>query len=226
MAGFGRFNPVPMRLGGGKRPHEVAYDALVKAYSENLDVSDNTIAELEAFAESRILGTAWVASKSLANQMIPARMTSGLPIWEEATNVNPDNFDSVQERRSEVAGKLRGLFNNAEPDIRDAAEEVMGVNFVAVHFTASADDTTYWPGENPGPPETPWTSNSCMVWVQVTKTGLSQERFDKLVGRLGRMLDDLIPAWMGFDIFVWDTNESAEEGFILDQSLLDETGLT
>jgi hypothetical protein len=224
--GFGRFNPFPLRLGGGKRPHELAYDTLVKAYSENLDTSDGSIAELEAFAESRILGQAWVASKTLANQMIPSRMTAGLPIWEQATGVNPDDFDSVVERRSEVAGKLRGLFNNAEPDIRDAAAEVMGRNFVAVHFTASADDTTYWPGENPGPPVMPWSSNSCMVWVQVTKRGLSQERFDRLVGRMGRMLDDLIPVWMGFDIFTWDLDSSADEGFVLDVSLLDETGLT
>jgi len=224
MAGFGRFNPFPLRFGGGKRPIELAHNALIAAYSQNLDADDSTIVGLEAYAEARVVSQVWTASNRLGHQLVPKKMIENLPIWEKATGLQPDATDSEVERRAELAGKMRGLFNNAEPDIRDACQEVLGDCFVDVHYTATADEITYWPGLNPGAPLTPWTSNVCMVWVEVAKNHLSQEAFDRKIGRLGRMLDDMLPVWMGFNFYTTDTN-GTDEGFILDVSLLDEAGL-
>lgn len=223
--GLGRFNPFPLRLGGGKRPIELAHETLTKAYGENLDIDDSTVAGLEAYAEARITGTAWIASKRLANQMIPSKMLEGLPIWEDATGLVSEEAVNEAERRAAVAGKLRGLFNNATPDVRDACAELLGANFVGLYTTASADDTTYWPAINPGHPEMPWSTNSAIYFVEVTRAGLDQEVFLRKIGKVGRMLDDMIPAWMGFYVFTRDTHGSAT-GFILDKSLLDITGLS
>lgn len=224
MAGFGRFNPFPLRFGGGKRAIELAHEGLVSAYSQNLDTDDDTIVGLEAYAEARVISQPWIASKRLGHQLSPQRMIENLPIWERITRLQPDATDSEADRRAELAGKMRGLLNNAEPDIRDACAEVLGTCFVDVHYTDTADEITYWPGLNPGPSLTPWTSNVCMAWVEVTKAHLSQEAFDRKIGRLGRMLDDLLPVWMGFNFYTVDTN-GTDEGFILDVSLLDEAGL-
>lgn len=224
MAGIGRFNPFPFRLGGGKRPIELAHEALVAAYGQNLDVDDSTITGLEAYAEAAVVSQVWTVANRLGHQLVPSKMVDNLPIWESITRLQPAASDRDADRRAELAGKMRGLFNNAEPDIRDACAEVLGTNFVNVVYTASADEITYWPGLNPGAPLTPWTSNVCMVWVEVTKAHLSQESFDRKIGRLGRMLDDLLPVWMGFDFYTVDTN-GTDEGFILDVSLLDEAGL-
>jgi hypothetical protein len=224
MPGFGRFNPFPFRFGGGKRAIELAHEALVVAYSQNTDTSDETIQGLEAYAEARVISQAWVASKRLGNQMVPTKMLENLPIWESVCRLQADASDSDQERRAELSGKLRGLINNAEPDIRDACIEVLGPAFVDVVYTQEADEMTYWPGVNPGMPITPWTSNVCMAWVEVTKVGMNQDVFERRVGRLMRMLDDLLPVWMGFNFFTTDTN-GTDEGFILDVSLLDEAGL-
>jgi hypothetical protein len=224
MAGFGRFNPWPFQFGGGKRPIEVIHEALVDAYSPVLDMSQDTFADIEAHAEATVLAGTWVAGARLRNQAVPATMVEALPEWEQITKLRPAADDSDDDRRAELAGKIRGLFNNAEPDISEACAEVLGSNFVACHYVSESEAMTYWPGMAPGPATQPWSSARCIVLVEATKGALSSDAYSRKVGRLERLLDDMLPAWMTFCVFRHD-ELSGVAGFYLDESMLDEVGL-
>lgn len=224
MAGFGRFNPWPFQFGGGKRPIEVVHEALVDAYSPVLDMSQDTFADIEAHAEATVLSGTWIAGARLQGQAVPATMLEALPDWEKITKLRPSADDSDSDRRAELTGKIRGLFNNAEPDISEACAEVLGDNFVACHYVSESDAMTYWPGIAPGPAGRPWSSARCIVLVEATKGTLTSADYSRKVGRLERLLDDMLPSWMAFCVFRRDSL-SGVAGFFLDVSMLDEVGL-
>lgn len=227
---FGAYGPFPIRFGGGKRPIETEHEALLETYKSVFDIerggedSGKGLPWVEAYAEAAVLGIMWAGSQRGANQRTPLKLLEGLPVWEEACGLTPGVNDPLTERRAEVAAKFRSFGNNAEPDIRDVCVAMMGSNFVELSWVSDADDVTYWPGFNPGPPGLEWFSRRCIAFVEVTKTGLTQDAFDRKVGKLAQVLDSFLPAWMTFEIFTVDTN-GTDEGFILDYSSLDEVGL-
>lgn len=222
--GFGAYSPFPVRFGGGKRPVETEHEALLETYKPVFNVDQGELPWLEAMAEAAVAGMMWAGSLRLANQRTPTKMIDGLRIWEEACGLSPSASDPPVERRAEVAAKFRSYGNNAEPDIRDVCAAMMGSNFVELSWVLTAEDVTYWPGINPGPPGLEWFSRQCIAYIEVTKAGLDQASFDRKVGKLTQALDSFLPAWMTFEIFTVDTS-GADEGFILDFSSLDEAGL-
>lgn len=226
MAGFGRFNPWPFQFGGGKREIEIVHESLVDAYSPVLDMSEDTFAEIEAHAEATVLSGLWIAGERLRNQAVPATMIEALPDWEAITKLRPAAGDSDDDRRAELAGKIRGLFNNAEPDISEACAEVMGINFVQCWYLEDADAMTYWPGMAPGPSIMPWASGRAYLLVECTRGTLSSVEYLRKVGRLSRLLDDMLPVWMTFSIYRHDTDPvTSDAGFLLGTSILGEVGL-
>lgn len=224
MAGFGCFNPWPLEFGGGKRDVEIVHESLVDAYSPVLDMTSDTFAEIEAFAESCVLSGAWIAGKRLENQSVPSTMVEALPDWETIAGLRPASSDSDDDRRSELAGKFRGLFNNSEADISEACSEAMGPHFVNVHYVSESSAMTYWPVMSPGPSTQPWSSARQIVLVEVRKLALTNEAYTRKVGRLERMLDAMLPCWSALGVFRQDTL-SGVAGFFLDYSMLDEVAL-
>lgn len=221
---FGRFGQFPFRFGGGKRPRELAHEALLDGYRKVLDVSPDQLTDSEAFAEAAVLAMVWVAGKRAANQGQPLKMLEWLEPFEQAMQVRPAPGDSDFQRRETLAGKFIALIGNAEPDILAAATQALGVNIVGVSYLTDAEAVTYIPGINPGPPGLDWFSQRCICFVEVNSYGLTSAQYDAKVDRLKRLLDALLPAWMGFYVYRFDV-EGADEGFILDVSLLDEVGL-
>lgn len=221
---FGCYNPFPFQLGGDERAIETVHRGLNEQYAKTFDVSDGTLADVESYAEAVVIACGWDAAARGGAQMRPLEMLEGLPIWERACGLRPSPSDLPSERRAELAAQFRGFAGNAEPDMRDVCAELMGANFVETSYIPPLSTVTYWPGMVPGPPMLPWFSNRCTLFVEVTKAGLSQEAFDRKTEKLSSVLSRLIPSWMDFAIFLFDSNGS-DEGFILDLSLLDEAGL-
>lgn len=221
---FGRYNSFPFRFGLGVKPVRAIHHALLDRYSKVFDTDDDKLPALEAYAEAKIAGMAWIASKRVGNQLQPLKMLENLPVWEEACGLRPGLDDSDNARRNDLAGKLRGLGANAEPDIRDACSHLLGRAFVSCRYVSAGEEYAYMPGYNPGPPGLEWATNRAKVFVHVQRSGETDDEWLRLMGKLDRMLSDLLPGWMDGDWFIHDT-DGTDDGFFLDISRLDYTGL-
>lgn len=222
--GLGRFNPCPLRIGGGKRSIELAHESLLGAYRPVLDVAPEQLAESEAYAEAAVLAMVWASGRRAANQAIPTRMLEWVEEYEQIVLTHPGTYDSDHQRRAEIAAKFRSLVANAEGDIYEACSLILGINIEDVTYLDDSEATTYLPGINPGPPGIEWMSQRAIARVEVNSASLTEAEYTRKVEKLVALLDALLPAWMGFDVFRLD-NDGAEDGFFLDVSLLDEVGL-
>jgi hypothetical protein len=217
-------NSCPIEVGEPKCWEEEIRQSLLEEYSPVFDVSEGTIASVEAAAEAAAVAMIWAASERLAKQSQALRMIEALPIWEEACGLRPSLRDSNRERRDSLAAKFRGYGGNTEADIRQVCSTAMGSAFVAIRHVEPTDVVSYWPGINPGPPGSEWWSNRSMVLAQVTNAGLGDEEFRRRTAKMTSVVDEILTGECVFDWFRWDT-DGTDEGFFLDESELDEVGL-
>jgi hypothetical protein len=195
--GFGGYATFPLTFGDTSGDaFETEHKALLETMSPALDPTEDTAHEIETYAEALALAMVWDANERLANQAIPERMLEALTDWEQILKLAPSVDDSDQERRARVAAKLRGLINNALPDIEATAKKVLGVNFAAVVLVDPANHVTYWDGGVPGPPGLEWYSSRAIVGVRMTQTGLTSAQFAAKRAALTQALESTIPAWM------------------------------
>lgn len=223
MAGYGGYNPYPRSYGGDVQPIETVHQALLDDVGRYQAVEDGTLGHIETYAEAAMVDAAWSGALASHNAFIALRMSYSLPTYEEAFGLRPKPTDAPVARRRALDAKMRSMGDNAEADIRDMCERLMGANFVGLTWVDSAEDVTYWPGIYPGPPGFDWATNREIVLVEVNKDGLSQDAFEAKESKLLEMLDDLVPAHMQFNVYVHNSN-GTDDGFILDLSLLDEAG--
>lgn len=224
MIGFGRYNQFPFTLGGGPSSVEDEHNALLSAYAPGYDVSDEQGKAAIAFAHASAIANGWAMDGRLGNQTQPLKMLEALTLWEQATSLRPSTDDLDIDRRRAVASKLRGIANNTVTDVAEAAKALLGNNFVAANVVPPADEVVYWPGGpgqtngGPGPPGYEWSTNRATVQLTVTKAGLSDREFDRLMSLLLKLLSGMLPAWMTFTV-----NQGS--GFIVEESLIGEMGL-
>jgi len=199
--GLGIYNPMPMQLGGGDSILEVEHNAILDELGKGelgFDVSEDTEIYWEAYGDAVASFMFWRMNQRLSAQGQPKTMMENLPVWEEATETRPGPNDTGFDRRVRLDAKLRGIANNALPDIEQAAERILGDNFDALLLVDSVDWVVYWPGVNPGPPGFEWTSNRARVCIRATNSNLSQEQLDLKRSALVNQLDAMLPAWVSF----------------------------
>lgn len=220
MPTLGRYGRLPLKLGGGVRPIQAIHAGLLDHYRRfGLDVSEDSITWVEAYADACVLADIWKASKRIGFQLTPSKMLENLVDWETACGLYPTAADRVSERRARLGGKIRGFSGNNVADIRDACAAFLGRVFVGLNTTAESDEIVYWPAMNPGPPGLEWASNREVVRIQVRRTGTTKVEFERLMAGLVRLLDDMCPSTMAFS---WFTDEG---GFFIGSSGLGSVGL-
>ncbi len=198
---WGRHGNWPFKFGGTQnKPTKVEYRALLAALEPAYDSTVGTVHEVEMFAHARVPGMIWGAGKRLANQALPEKMLEALPVWEEILQLTPLPGTSDFARRAAVGAKLRGLQNNAMPDIEAVAQKIMGQNLSAVLTVDPAANWSYYPGGTPGPSSMPWASAMAIIGFRVNKNGLTDSAFFLKVAQLREAMQDLLPAWMWFTI--------------------------
>lgn len=216
--GFGVYGTFPFTFGDTTDDaFEVEHKALLDAMSPALDPTEDTAHEIETYAEALGLAMIWDANERLANQAIPERMLEALTDWEQVLKLNPSVDDSDQERRARVAAKLRGLINNALPDIEATAMKALGVNFGAVVLADPDDHFVFAPGNTPGPPGYEWSSSRAIICIRMTDSGLNAAQFAAKRAALIQALDAMAPSWMSYEC------GTGEDGFIVDLGVVDET---
>lgn len=197
---LGAANPFPLTLGGGVSAVSAEHGALLRALTRVFDTSEGSDIWVETYADAVAIATIWAVNARLRSMHVPTHMLDALVTWETACGLRPARGDSDASRREAVGAKLRGLSGNALGDIEAAAEELLGVFFVALVVVDPANVIAYWPGINPGPPGLEWSSNRAIVGVRMSRQGLDDPTFFALRARLSRMLDALLPSWMRYAI--------------------------
>ncbi len=218
--GFGIYGTFPFTFGDtSDDAFEVEHTAMLGALAEyGLDATEGTEHEIETYAHALALSMIWDADERLANQAIPEKMLEALTDWEQILKLTPTIDDSDQERRARVAAKLRGLINNALPDIEATAKKVLGVNFAAVVLVDPANHYIYSPANVPGPPGFEWSSSRAIVGIRMTTTGLSAAQFAAKRAATIQALDSMMPAWMSGAVLVGSE-------FIVNVGILGQTSL-
>jgi hypothetical protein len=216
--GFGRYGQFPFDLGGGDAFLEQEHQALLDDLVPGWDTSE----DLEAFAETYVDAVAvtmiWAVNERLRQWLIPRSMLESLPVWEESTGLRPGSQTEDVERRRRVSGKLIGLVASAIGDIETAAISVLGLSFDGLVVVDPDNTIAYWPGVNPGPPGLEWSSNRARLGIRIDKTSLTDLAFEEKRQALFVQIDDMLPAWMNFQIGVGD-------GFTINQGVIGETFL-
>jgi hypothetical protein len=198
--GLGRTTPFPFSLGGGDSTVEQEQQAILGALEPGFDISEESGLYWEAYAEAVIVGIIWNSSIRLSNQMIPLKMLENLPTWEESCTLRPYESQTDIDRRKRLNAKLRGLIGNAIGDLADASANVLGTYFVELRQVTAANQITYWPGVNPGPPGYEWSSNRAVVAIEVDNSTLNNNALNDLIDATIIQLDAMAPAWMDFRI--------------------------
>lgn len=223
--------PFPMRMGGGKPRLAHVLDALNMGRGPAIDTSESSYAYAENMAHARAIAAVWNESERLANQWIPARMTSCLPRWESVLAIVPSPTDSLQTRRTRVEkifARIGLLLNRAALDTILTVE--LGDVFVAVeniditNALVYSPDASYPFGDQHA--DIPWMSTVLHVLVRIEKpTNYTEGDFYEAAGKANPLMDDLLPAWCTYDWYRAPTGGAPENvtggpsagGFYLDQ---------
>ena len=205
MPGFGKTNPFPRRFGGGTRACTYEEKALSRAFAKDLTNGISLAASspyaAEAYAYGGCIANIWAIDERLRGADIPARMMETLPTYEEILRTRPSAEDSDNERRAIVAAKLRGISGQAtSEDIEAVCRELLGSAFEGLRKIEEANEFSYWPGMNPGPPGFEWTSNRATIGIAVRRDGRSDAAWDRAIAQLTALLRTLLPAWEIFEI--------------------------
>lgn len=216
MAGFGSGNCFPRRFGGGTRPRTFETRALARTFErDGFDVSPGTTKAAEAYAFGNAVGSIWAVNERLAGAELPARLLETLPTFEEVLRTRPTAEDSDNARRNVVAAKLRGISGQATAqDIEDVCRALLGNSFEGTAKIDPANAFSYWPGMNPGPPGFEWTSNRCLIGINVRQGVRGDAEWERLLQQLQDLLQTLLPAWLVFVVGVNDGGFVANVGTV------------
>jgi hypothetical protein len=202
MASFGKGNQFPRRFGGGTRPCTYEERALARAFAKDgFSVEQGTTKAAEAYAFGGTVGVVWAVNERLRGNDIPERMLETLPVYEEILRTRPASEDTDNARRAAVAAKLRGISGQAaSEDIEGVCRALLGSAFEGLRVLDPANEFSYWPGMNPGPPGFEWTSNRAILGIAVRQDSRSDAAWNRVMSQLRDLLHTLLPGWEVYEI--------------------------
>ncbi len=220
--GFGRYGVFPFDLGGGDPTTESGsvledeHRSILTSLSPGFDPSEGTEFYEEAYAMAMGVAMIWAINRRLRSWWIPEEMLESLRVWEEASGLRPSSSDTDNERRLRVAGKFRGVVNNAIGDLDEAARATLGAAYDGLALVTNTEEVAYWPGVNPGPPGFEWSTNRVIIGLKIDRSSLTEPEFISKRQALFDQLDSMAPAWMAFRI-------GSGDQFIVNQGIVGAT---
>ncbi|UOF77311.1 hypothetical protein [Caudoviricetes sp.] len=200
------------------------------AYSQRVG---GTYVHCQNLATARLM--AWwgwrMAEQFLANTQ-PSSADDGLAYWVNVLGVPTRASDRKWQIRQRCAAHHKAIVSVDLATTQQAIADLLGDAYVDSFFTygtslASPPALTYWPGENAGPEEFSlgggaWISErSRLTVVTQVPPGVPIGEYRQLADvQLFQLLHRLLPAHVAFG---WTVGA---DGFLLDISQLDFTGLT
>jgi len=232
MGGLGWHNPFPMQLGGGPTPTELVYAAMRGAVGVGGSAADDeSIDGMWRQARASALAAAACTGERAAMQAFPGYATDLLEFYEVLLGATPEPDASIVERQAIVLDLFTRKVRAAVPDI-DADLKAIDSR-LGVVIVDPAEGTETLPGRgfqdlaaalpfNGGRKSSVFHnySTSFVVFVLFdigagVAPGAAEQ---KLIERAKAHLNEVLPGHVMFQMFT-------SLGFILDESLLDLTGL-
>jgi len=206
MGKFGGLNPHPRRFGGGRPTAKVIFEGLAADRGTAFDATNTqTVVYAETVAVARAVAGSWGANERVSKAWQPLRCPMELLVrWERLLAIYPKYTDTNTTRRQRVATHL-ARFGQATVDGRIAAAltSEIGSAFVAVEYITVANASILVPsGAYPygAVGSVPWHSSVCHVLVKMqVPTGWTEGEFYEAAGRVVRVCDPLLPAWVTVD---------------------------
>jgi hypothetical protein len=233
MSGFGWINPFPLEFGGGPTLVETTYRALRSAVGEGGSAKDdeNTIDGVWRQARASALAAAFATGERALLQFFPGSATDALPYYEELFGLVPEDEDDDPARRREAERRYTYEVDAAVPTItadlqridpRFSVIEIDHTHSVVTVFGRAFEDLAGTLPFNGGRKSTLFANYSTDLIVFVlfdVGSGIDPAPADAALLRDAiDYLNTSLPTWVNFQTTLAD-------GFILDESLLDLTGL-
>jgi hypothetical protein len=202
------------------------------AYAGHGSLNTTTLVHCENLTLARML--AWQSFRlpeQFRANCLPGTAGQALEYWAVVLGVPTKATDQQWQVRQRCAAHYKATTDVSLSAIQVALQDLLGDLYVDASFIEGGALTTpptqtYWPGINPGDSSLSlgggaWSSERSHLWVEVTQpAGASDAEYIQLTRvQAFQLLDRMLPAYCGFTV-------SAGGGFILDESLLDFTGLT
>jgi hypothetical protein len=233
MGGFGWINPFPFEFGGSPTLVEVTYQAL----RANVGLGGSAIADETTIdgvwrqARASAIAAARAASERAVLQAFPGYADDALPYYEELFNLVPEDESNLVQRRIEAEQRYTAEVDSSVPAIT-AALQLIDPRFSIIETPhAEAIETILgrafedFAGTLPfgGGRRSTLFGNYSTEFVLFVLFDLgsgveSGPVEDAILATAEDYLNGALPTWVNFQTTLAD-------GFILDESLLDVTGL-
>lgn len=233
MGGFGWVNPFPFEFGGGPTLVESTYRALRAAVGLGGSAEDdeNTIDGVWRQARASALAAAFATGERAVVNFFPGHSTDLLPYYEELLGIVPEDEENEPARRREAERRYTAEVDASVPalaadlariDSRFSVLEVTKAQSIDTLLGRAFEDFAATLPFGGGRKSTgfPNFSTDFVVFVLLDLgSGVDPEPAEEAILREGQdFLNDALPTWVDFQT-------SLADGFILDESLLDLTGL-
>ena len=232
MPALGGGNPLPFELGGGPSRVEQVFTGMKQALGDGGYALDDETMDGQwrlALAKGAV---ASLSDERAVKQWDPSRATSWIPVWEKVLLITASDAQSDEERRQVILDRYVATLT-AVTGTLEAALQVIDPLFSVVDHDPDTADTTHlgrmfedWDPSDPdacgpafggGRTSTLWPnySEDLVIFVQYAiASGTMTAENQRRLNRAEAILNQALPAWVGFRIFT-------SLGFILDESLLD-----
>lgn len=204
MPAFGGLTPYPRRLGGRRPVAEAVLRDLNAARGTAYDTSEGTAVYVENLAYARAIAAGFATNQRLTNQIIPLKMTDGLPRWERILKIIPSSLSPASDRRVAVNRALaRAGRASSYATIFTALDELIGDFIIAIEHIDLSIATIHVPdGTYPFGTVAlgaPWMSTVQHVLVRLQKpTGYTESDFYNAAAKASSLLDEALPVDVTF----------------------------
>ncbi len=243
--GLGWGNPLPLSLGGGPTLTELIYDSIRKAHGRGPNGSQaigpvDGIRDLWTIIEARAIACALSHWEHALWQAFPHTSTSFVVVWENLLLL--PSTGELAERQKAVAAAYTRQIDATIPGLREQLKEIdagFDVDTIPDDLTITTmvgkefgplpgvSGHAYGSGLAATRESTAWPNFSDNFILRVRYIGTpTEEQF----ARAASMLNDVLPAWVDFDIYVLSEGDDGD-GFYFDggpnsDSFMDLTAIT
>jgi hypothetical protein len=233
MAGFGWNNPFPFEFGGGATLVDSTYRALRASVGlgGSADDDENTIDGVWRQARASGLAAAFATGERAVVNYFPGRATDLLPYYEEFLLIVPDDEDDEPGRRREAERRFTYEVDASTPSVEADLEriderfsilQIDKAQVVETIFGRAFEDFAATLPFGGGRKSSAFANFSTdfilFVLLDIGSGVLPGPAEAAILREAADLLNGALPTWVHFQ-------QSTADGFILDESLLDVTGL-
>lgn len=201
---------IPLRCGDPNRKDYLnLIDTLTQSRGDAISDDPDAIVGAEIRAQALIIYYLWCLNNKFANQLNPNTMSDYLERWEVIMGLRALPTDTVQDRRNRIAAKMKLISKTPNSqNVIDLLTSALGSVFLTIINTVAASAQAGFPsgtsitGGITNITNTTWFSTVNNLFIEVQKPSyMASNQFYATVNQIYTLLQNFLPAYMGFDWF-------------------------